>query len=45
MRLLTTAVLLLSLPAGAEVPIDWVTVGAAGNSPDTEVQGQRRLPQ
>ena len=39
MCLLTIAPLLLSLPAGANVTIDWVTVGDPGNACDAQPQG------
>jgi formylglycine-generating enzyme required for sulfatase activity len=37
LRTLAVAALLLAAPAQAQVSIDWVTIGSAGNAADTEV--------
>lgn len=38
-RILALATLLFAFPAQAVVSVDWVTVGGAGNSCDTQSQG------
>lgn len=38
-RILFLAILLFAIPAQAVVTIDWVTVGNAGNTPDTKIMG------